>query len=604
MPALRSSLARLVRPLATTTAVVTVVLFSIGGLVRGSGSGLGCSTWPNCGPGRLLPYPNLESVIEFTHRTFAGLVSLLVLATLVAVLCALPVQRRILVPAILGVPLLLGQIVLGAIVVGTELNPWWVTAHFAVGLALVANAVYLATQTRLPSTRASGGGFARLALWTTIATGALLLVGTYVRASNSGLAFTDWPLMNGRFVPTLGGAATWMFAHRVLAAVAFAMALWLMIRAWTMRLRTKALTTWATVVAVLYVAQIVVGAMNVWSRLAATAVVLHVALAVLVWSASIIVTLCARRLDAPESEVEADSEAAEEAASAGGIADRLHAYFMLTKPRIIVLLLITTVPAMILAAGRLPSLWLILATLAGGTMAAGSANAINCYLDRDIDEIMKRTRKRPLPSHQVSPESALRFGFVLGAIAFYFMSIAVNVLAATLALSAIAFYVFIYTLWLKRSTDQNIVIGGAAGAVPVLVGWAAVTGTVGLPAIVLFGVIFIWTPPHFWALAMRFQNDYAEAGVPMMPAVRGEEATLKQILAYSLALFGVTLLLAPVAGMGALYVAVAVGFGGLFVYKALMLQRHYSVAAAWKLFKYSITYLAAIFLAVALDTLI
>jgi protoheme IX farnesyltransferase len=284
--------------------------------------------------------------------------------------------------------------------------------------------------------------------------------------------------------------------------------------------------------------------------------------------------------------------------------DRLHAYLMLTKPRIIVLLLITTVPAMILAAGGIPPLWLILATLVGGSIAAGSANAINMYLDRDIDQVMKRTRQRPLPAHEVTPEDALRFGFVLGAISFGFLATVVNVLAASLALAAIAFYVFVYTMWLKRSTAQNIVIGGAAGAAPALVGWAAVTGTLAWPAWVLFAIVFVWTPPHFWALAMRYQGDYAAAGVPMLPVVKGEDETRRQIFLYSLVLFGTTLLLVPLASMGLVYLLTAVVLGGIFVYRALHLWRRPDPDKAWRLFTFSIVYLAALFGAVALDALV
>ena len=286
----------------------------------------------------------------------------------------------------------------------------------------------------------------------------------------------------------------------------------------------------------------------------------------------------------------------------GSLRDTVRAYFQLTKPRIIVLLLITTVPAMMLAAHGIPSVWLILATLVGGTIAAGSANAINCYLDRDIDEVMKRTRGRPLPSGRVDPERALAFGFVLGALSFFFLSIAVNVLAATLALSAIAFYVFVYTMWLKRTTPQNIVIGGAAGAVPALVGWAAVTGTLAAPAWILFAIVFVWTPPHFWALAMRYQGDYAAAGVPMLPAVRGDAETRKQILLYSLVLFGTSLLLVPFAHMGPVYTSAAVVLGAMFCYRALRLYKGSTPALAMRLFAFSILYLALLFAAVAVDS--
>jgi protoheme IX farnesyltransferase len=259
---------------------------------------------------------------------------------------------------------------------------------------------------------------------------------------------------------------------------------------------------------------------------------------------------------------------------------------------------------MILAVGGLPGAWLVLATLIGGTLAAASANACNMYLDRDIDQVMRRTRQRPLPRHAVEPEAALRFGFALGAVAFTFLALTVNVLAATLALSAIAFYVFVYTMWLKRTSVQNIVIGGAAGAVPALVGWAAVTGTVGLAAWVLFAIVFVWTPPHFWALAMRYSGDYRAAGIPMLPVVRGPQETRKQILLYSLVLFGTSLLLVPVASMGLVYVGAAIVLGGWFVWRALRLWRGTSPAESMRLFRFSIVYLALLFAAVAADALI
>jgi protoheme IX farnesyltransferase len=229
---------------------------------------------------------------------------------------------------------------------------------------------------------------------------------------------------------------------------------------------------------------------------------------------------------------------------------------------------------------------------------------MNMYLDRDIDQVMRRTRQRPLPRHRIEPDAALRFGFALAALAYAFLAITVNVLAALLALSAIAFYVFVYTMWLKRSTDQNIVIGGAAGAVPVLVGWAAVTGSLALPAVVLFTVVFVWTPPHFWALALRMQDDYAAAGVPMLPVVRGEDETRRQIFLYSLVLFSVTLLLIPIASMGPVYTATAVVLGGVFVFRCLQLWRSPTDDRSWHVFKFSMLYLAGLFVAVALDALV
>jgi len=589
--------------LALGTAATTIALFAVGGLVRGTGSGLGCSTWPACEPGQLFPGGTAESVIEFSHRALAFVVIVLTLASAVVAWLDHRRDRSILWPALASFPLVLAQAVLGGVVVATELDPWWLTAHFVAALTLIADVTVMAVFALVPrpSDRA-GGSLARLATWTTVVTGVLLLVGTYIRAKGPiyGVAFTDWPLMDGRLVLTLGGITTPMFLHRVLAFVSFVLVLWTAIRARAMRPRSRPLVALSTTALLLFVAQIMVGAANVWTRLRPWAVVLHVAFAVLVWATLVALAAAARRLSTPAGETAVEGEAKTNG-HRRSLKQTTSAYVALTKPRIIILLLITTVPAMMLAAGGMPPIWLVLATLVGGTIAAGSANVINCYLDRDIDEVMRRTRKRPLPAQQVEPEQALAFGFALGVVSYLFLSITVNVLAASLALSAIAFYVFVYTMWLKRTTAQNIVIGGAAGAVPALVGWAAVTGTVGLPAWILFAIVFVWTPPHFWALAMRYSGDYAAAGVPMLPVVRGEGETRRQILLYSLALFATTLLLVPVADMGPVYTATAVVLGGLFVWQALRLWRDGSPAESMRLFKFSIVYLGVLFLAVALD---
>jgi protoheme IX farnesyltransferase len=256
---------------------------------------------------------------------------------------------------------------------------------------------------------------------------------------------------------------------------------------------------------------------------------------------------------------------------------------------------------MVLADRGLPPLGLIAATLLGGVLTAGGANALNHYLDRDIDEVMTRTRRRPLPSHRVRPSHALAFGVALGAVGFAWLALAVNLLAASLALAAMAFYVFVYTLWLKRSSPQNIVIGGAAGAAPVLVGWAAVTGRVGWPAWVLFAVVFLWTPPHFWALALRYRADYRAAGVPMLPVVAGVGPTTRRILWYSAALVAASLALVPVAGTGWPYALAAAALGGALMVQAARLSRRFTPRRAVRLFRFSILYLALLFVAVAAD---
>ena len=280
----------------------------------------------------------------------------------------------------------------------------------------------------------------------------------------------------------------------------------------------------------------------------------------------------------------------------------LAAYFALTKPRIIELLLITTVPSMILAAGRWPGTWAVVATLIGGSLSAGGANALNNYVDRDIDRVMRRTRSRPLAREVVPPANALVFGVVLGIAGFAWLWVTTNLLAATISTAALLFYVFVYTLGLKRTSVQNIVIGGAAGAAPALVGWAAVTGSLDLPAWVLFLIVFYWTPPYFWALAIRYREDYERAGVPMLPVVAGIEATTRKMLLYTGLMVAISLLLVPVAGMRWIYLAAAIGLGAWFLWATWRVYRR--PEDAMRLFTTSTVYLSALFAAVALDVLV
>jgi protoheme IX farnesyltransferase len=282
------------------------------------------------------------------------------------------------------------------------------------------------------------------------------------------------------------------------------------------------------------------------------------------------------------------------------------AYVALTKPNIIWLLLITTVPAMVLAEGGWPSTWLVVATLlGGGARAAGSANAINQYADRDIDVRMTRTRRRPLPSGLVTPERALWFGLALGVISAVWLVATVNLVSSMLAVGAIGFYVVIYTYYLKRHTWQNIVIGGAAGAAPTLIGWTAVTGHLdSLQPIFLFLIVFWWTPPHFWALAIVLEDDYREAGVPMLPVVQGARATKVQIMLWAVMLTALTVLFAGVSTLGAIYLWTAILGGAIFIAYSVWLMWQPGKHGAWGLFKYSTYYLAALFAAVMVDTLL
>jgi len=290
-----------------------------------------------------------------------------------------------------------------------------------------------------------------------------------------------------------------------------------------------------------------------------------------------------------------------------GLGRKARAYLALTKPRVIELLLVTTAPVMVLAANGIPNLWTVLATLIGGSLSAGSANAFNCYIDRDIDRVMNRTQNRPLVTGELSDREALVFAWIAGAVSVGWLALTTNWLAAALSLAAILFYVLVYTLLLKRRTPQNIVWGGIAGCMPVLIGWAAVTGSLTWTPVILFGIVFLWTPPHYWPLSMKYRADYQSVGVPMLAVVRGRTVVGLQVVLYAWATVTCSLLLIPVAGMGIVYTAVAVLSGAWFLIESHRLYgtaiRHGEVRPM-RVFHSSITYLTLVFVAVGIDPLL
>jgi protoheme IX farnesyltransferase len=424
--------------------------------------------------------------------------------------------------------------------------------------------------------------------------------------------------MNGTpFPPLAGDVVVAHVLHRWVAVIVGLIVVAIAIVAWrTQRDHTRVVGL-AVGAAVLYPIQSLVGGLQVLTRLSEWTQTLHVALGAAIWALMAAVAFTsyyeARTTRQPGTTEVGDGRDADastrESARPRSVRESVRAYVALTKPRIIELLLVTTVPAMVLAQRGVPSLGLIFWTLLGGSLAAGSANAINCYIDRDIDSLMARTRRRPLPAHEVEPERAMVFGVLLGVASFAVLTWFVNLLSAFLALLAIAFYVVVYTMLMKRSTPQNIVIGGAAGALPPVIGWAAVTGNIGIPALLLFALVFYWTPPHFWALSLRIRKDYAAAGVPMLPVVRGIAETSRQIGLYSILLVAISLVFFAVARMGWIYLAAAVVLGALFLRQAWILWRQgsapeASTAQAIRLYRYSISYLSLLFLAVALDALL
>ena len=613
--------------LAAATIATTVLLVTIGVVVRATGSGMGCPDWPLCHNGVLPPLDDTQAWLEWIHRTVAAIIGFEILGLALFAWLDHRDRRSILWPTLAAVVLVGFQAWLGRETVRLNNSGESVTAHLATAMALLGLLVFVFVRSFYPA-RVLGRGasqrFTLLAAFTAAAIYALLLFGSHVTATSQWYVFPDWPLMNGALLPPLTDANSAHVLHRWVAAVvgvivwATALAAWRTQRShpWVIRL---ALTT-----AILFTVQAVVGGLQVLTGLAAWTQTLHLALGAVIWalSASLVVVAYfeARTTVAATSGVPAapgrtgdDPTTATKDGPTKG--DTVRAYIALTKPRIIELLLVTTIPAMVMATREIPGMqaaeWFRLAfwTLICGTLAAGSANAINQYLDRDIDLLMTRTRRRPLPAHAVTPENAVVFGIVLGVISIVLMAYFVNLVAAFLTLLAIGFYVFVYTLVLKRTTPQNIVIGGAAGALPPVIGWAAVTGRVEIPALLLFAMVFYWTPPHFWALSLRIRKDYEAAHVPMLPVVRGVPETARQIALYTILLVAISLIFYAVARMGPVYLIAAVVLGSIFLWRALILWRQAtspegSLAQAIRLYKFSISYLTLLFVAIAVDSLL
>lgn len=575
------------RALVYLTLVLSFLVVVWGGVVRVTGSGLGCPDWPTC-HGQFLPSLDTATRIEWFHR-FLGIAGGLSLAALgITTLVAYRGQRRILALVVAAGVLYILQAVLGAVVVLLELPDTWVTAHLANAELVLAVLTVLAVGVRWPSTIAArdrGGPWTSLLVAAAVGTYVLLLSGAYVRGDGASMACTTWPFCDNGPFPLFGAPAVAM-AHRWIAGivgVVIALACW---QAWKHRRESAPLGPLAVATAVVLVAQIVVGALNPLTAFSPWALGAHPAVASLLWCCVVALTVLGWHPSAPSRELVGD-------------------LVTLTKPAITSLLLLTAIGGTFLAARGIPSFGTLAATIVGGAAASGGASALNHYFDRDIDERMRRTKRRPLPSQRVADEWAVGLGVALNIVAFTVLALWTNILAASLAIAGTLFYIFVYTLWLKRSTAQNIVIGGAAGAIPPLVGWAAVTGSLDLSAWLLFAIVFFWTPAHFWALALLIRDDYARAGVPMMPIVYGDDATTRYILIYAVSLLPLSMLLFVQGGLGLLYLGVAIALGVVFVFYALRLilgAASRKRALARGVYLYSLLYLALLFVAIMVDT--
>ncbi len=628
--------------IAVATVVATVLLVTVGVIVRATGSGMGCPDWPLCYGQLLPPLEDSKAWWEWIHRTIAAVIGFLILGVAFLAWKDHRDRRSILWPSLVAVLLVVFQAWLGRETVRLNNSGDSVTAHLAAAMALLGLLVFVTVRAFYPARLAGRGRsqrFTLLAVLTSAAMFGLLLFGSNVTAQDAGLVFPDWPLMNGSLIPINAGLDPQVrglyeahVLHRYVAAFVLVLVWATALAARRTQRSRRAVVILAGTMAVIYPVQVAIGGLQVFTLLAGWTQTLHVAISALLWGLSVALAMTAyyeARLAAPTGAgalpVDEPGGSGADSPSGGGDGtasdatstrgSTVRAYIALTKPRIIELLLITTIPAMVLATRDLPGMnlpeWLRLVfwTMLGGSLAAGSANAINQYLDRDIDLLMTRTRRRPLPAHDVTPENAVVFGIVLGVISIALMAMFVNLVSAFLTLLAIAFYVLVYTILLKRTTPQNIVIGGAAGALPPVIGWTAVTGRVEIPALMLFFLVFYWTPPHFWALALRIRKDYEAARVPMLPVVKGVPETARQIALYTLLLVAISLIFWPVAAMGPIYLGAAVVLGALFIWRAFTLWRQArspegSLAQAIRLYRYSISYLTLLFAAVAIDALV
>ncbi|TAK23343.1 MAG: protoheme IX farnesyltransferase [Chloroflexota bacterium] len=572
------------RGIALASAIGVYLLIVMGAIVRVTGSGLGCPDWPLC-HGQIVPPLEYHAILEYVHRSVAALVGIPLLLLLGVTLARYRSNPLIIQPVVWMMILLVPQIWLGREVVLRELPPMMVAIHLAIALVIMALAFFVATLVSLPGGERGGSAqaFPNSLGWTIVGVFVLLLTGAYMRAIGASWVCLGFPLCNGTW-PVGNALADTHMLHRIVATIVGTAILW---QAWRLPRafpENDAVRLWIRLAGACAAAQFSIGVAQVLvpSQLLQ---VLHVALGAATWGAIVIV----------------GSLVYLDLADRGQFGGTIRAYIALTKPRIISLLLVTALGGMFLAAKGLPPLDIVALTLAGGALAAGGANAINCYIDRDIDGVMGRTTLRPIPAGTVSPREALGFGIALTICAVGIFGLFVNPLAAGLSFAATLYYVFVYTNWLKRSTPSNIVIGGAAGALPPVIGWAAVRGDLELLPLWLFAIVFYWTPPHFWALALLIRREYERANVPMLPIVRGDVETRRQILLYSFVLVAVTALLTPFGLMGAIYLVAAILLGGVFIHYANRLRIEATAVAARRLFRYSIYYLTLIFAAMVID---
>ena len=589
------------------TIIAMFGLITLGALVRTTGSGLGCPDWPLC-HGQLIPPFEYHVIIEYSHRLTATVVSILVVASAIIVWWKYRSSKILTTLTTFAVIALAVQIVLGGITVIQELPPEIVTAHLFVAQVLIATLIItlLIARQPLPLTGKDRDPIFYWVSGMAVVTMAILLSGTYIVGRDAGSVCPDWPMCINGGLPDFNLQWEHM-AHRFVAVVGGLFIIVGAIKCRKYKARSRVLAGMGMGAAGLLIAQMIAGAANPWFEFRATAQVIHLSLATALWSHLVAMGVVTYRLapsnNSPDYPNDVISSKRSTPKQPSALGTTISDYITLTKPRVMSLLLLTALGGMVLANEGMPGVWLIATVLIGGALASGGASSINHWMDRDIDRLMSRTAKRPVASGRLGGSQALVFGFVLNIFSFSILWWGANFLAAALAISGTLFYVLVYTHWLKRATVHNIVIGGAAGAVPPLVGWAAVTGSLSLPAFYLFAIVFFWTPPHFWALALLIRRDYAEAGVPMLPVIEGEASTHRAILLYTLVLTMLTILLYTASdSLDNIYLITATGLGAIFIAYAAQLFRKNGARAAAPIYRFSLLYLAVLFVAIMIDS--
>ncbi len=592
------------RRLALSASVAFFLLIVLGGMVRVTGSGGACPDWPTCF-GQVVPPSTPNALLDYLHRLATLLAGvLLVAASMLAWRQKFdaPLIKKSLLFALaaLGIQILLGAAI--SLAGGSDSPSWLSIVHLGLSLVILAfvlvatvAAYYLEHSPERSLRLVYRSSYGRLSLLTLSIFALLLVGGAVLAASGEAAACSGWPLCDGSLPVTLPG---WLsLGHRLLVLAAAGLMGALLYRTWRTQRTQVPVIVATTAAVVLFYAQALLGAKMVQGY-PVYLLALHGATAAATWAA-LVVQAAATGLAARTSEDERAE--AEQLVGRKGMARDL---LMLTKPIVVVLLLVTTYAGMVIGARALPSFSITLWTLLGGFLAAGGSGAINQYIDREDDTRMQRTQKRPIPSGRLTPGEGLAFGVGIALASFYILVAFVNLLAALLALAGIIYYVLLYSIFLKKTTVQNIVIGGGAGAIPPLVGWAAATGSLNIPSLFLFAVIFMWTPPHFWALALVRRNDYARAGVPMLPVVRGETETRWQIFLYTVELVVLTMFL-PLFGLGGSVYLIGAGLLGIWLLMAAWkVWKQGGNKLAWKMYRYSSMYLAFLFVILMLDALL